>query len=80
MQEEIDQRTGEDRLVDFDDRDFLPYFECVMKEVLRWVIVTGCFLFALTYDRRFLSPELSDGDALSRLVSVPIIISDADQF
>ncbi|KAF9649726.1 cytochrome P450 [Thelephora ganbajun] len=38
MQEEIDQKTGKERLVDFDDRDSLPYFECVMREVLRW----GC--------------------------------------
>jgi hypothetical protein len=34
-QEEIDQKTGKDRLVDFDDRGSLPYFECVMKEVFR---------------------------------------------
>jgi len=38
VQEEIDQKTGKDRLVDFDDRDSLPYFECVLREVLRW----GC--------------------------------------
>jgi cytochrome P450 len=35
VQEEIDQKTGKERLVDFDDRDSLPYFECVLKEVLR---------------------------------------------
>ena len=33
--EEIDNRTGKERLVDFDDRDSLPYFECVLREVLR---------------------------------------------
>ncbi|KAF9645975.1 cytochrome P450 [Thelephora ganbajun] len=38
VREEIDQKTGKERLVDFDDRDSLPYFECVMKEVIRW----GC--------------------------------------
>lgn len=40
--DEIDQRTGKERLVDFDDRDSLPYFECVMKEVLRLVLTTNC--------------------------------------
>ena len=34
-QEEVDRKTGKERLVDFDDRDSLPYFECVLKEVLR---------------------------------------------
>jgi len=35
VQDEIDKKTGKERLVDFDDRDSLPYFECVLKEVLR---------------------------------------------
>lgn len=34
-QKEIDQVTGNDRLVDFEDRNSLPYFDCVLKEVLR---------------------------------------------
>ncbi|CCM02218.1 uncharacterized protein FIBRA_04298 [Fibroporia radiculosa] len=35
-QAEIDQAVGPSRLVDFDDRTSLPYFECVIKEVYRW--------------------------------------------
>ena len=35
VQKEIDKKTGKERLVDFDDRDSLPYFGCVLKEVLR---------------------------------------------
>jgi cytochrome P450 len=34
-QKEIDQVVGNDRLVEFDDRDSLPYFDYVLKEVLR---------------------------------------------
>ena len=34
-QKEIDQVIGNDRPVDFDDRDSLPYFDYVLKEVLR---------------------------------------------
>jgi hypothetical protein len=34
-QTEIDQVIGDDRLVDFDDQNSLPYFRCVFKEVLR---------------------------------------------
>lgn len=34
-QKEIDQVIGSGGLVDFDDRDSLPYFDCVFKEVLR---------------------------------------------
>ena len=46
-QAEIDQVTGSDRLLDFDDRESLPYFDCVVKEVLRYV------LFAQSY---FMNP------------------------
>ncbi|OBZ74506.1 O-methylsterigmatocystin oxidoreductase [Grifola frondosa] len=35
-QEEIDRVVGHDRLPDFDDRDALPYLECVLREVYRW--------------------------------------------
>ncbi|KAI0779913.1 cytochrome P450 [Fomes fomentarius] len=35
-QAEVDRVVGRERLVDFDDRENLPYVECVMKEVLRW--------------------------------------------
>ncbi len=34
-QAEVDHMVGRERLVDFDDRENLPYVECVMKEVLR---------------------------------------------
>ena len=34
--EEIDRVVGRDRLPTFQDRDNLPYVECVLKEVLRW--------------------------------------------
>ncbi|KAI0920236.1 hypothetical protein AcV5_010032 [Taiwanofungus camphoratus] len=34
-QEEIDRVIGSERLPDFDDREALPYLECVIKEVLR---------------------------------------------
>ncbi|KAH8093138.1 cytochrome P450 monooxygenase [Cristinia sonorae] len=35
-QEEIDSIVGPDRLPDWEDRDSLPYLNCVLKEVLRW--------------------------------------------
>jgi len=34
-QEEIDHVIGSDRLIDYDDKDSLPYFAAVLKEVLR---------------------------------------------
>lgn len=39
-QAEVDQVTGGSRLPDFNDRDSLPYLECVLKEVYRCVIFT----------------------------------------
>ncbi|GBE82456.1 Multifunctional cytochrome P450 monooxygenase af510 [Sparassis crispa] len=36
VQEEMDRVVGHSRLPDFDDRDSLPYLECVLKEVYRW--------------------------------------------
>lgn len=36
-QEEIDLVIGNDRLPDFDDRPALPYLECVVREVFRYV-------------------------------------------
>jgi cytochrome P450 len=35
-QAEIDEVIGRERLPDMDDRNSLPYVECVLKEVLRW--------------------------------------------
>lgn len=34
-QKEIDQVIGNDRLLDFDDQNSLPYFNCVLREALR---------------------------------------------
>ena len=49
-QEEIDKLTKRDRLVDFDDRDSLPYFECVMKEAVRYVLISRyIFVVCLRY-------------------------------
>ena len=36
--EEIDRVIGRDRLPDFNDRDSLPYLQCVMQEVFRYVV------------------------------------------
>jgi cytochrome P450 len=36
-QEEIDRVIGDGRLIDYDDKDSLPYFAAVLREVLRWV-------------------------------------------
>jgi len=35
-QEEIKRVIGEKRLPEFEDRESLPYIECLMQEVLRW--------------------------------------------
>ncbi|KAF4597797.1 hypothetical protein EYR40_008264 [Pleurotus pulmonarius] len=39
-QEEVDRVVGRDRLPTFEDRDSLPYIDCVIQEVLRWHPVT----------------------------------------
>ncbi|KAM5546017.1 hypothetical protein V8D89_000143 [Ganoderma adspersum] len=39
-QEELDSVIGKDRLPDFSDYDHLPYVRAVVKEVLRWHIVS----------------------------------------
>ncbi|CAL1697458.1 unnamed protein product [Somion occarium] len=36
LRDEMDRVVGTDRLPDFDDRDSLPYLECVIKELYRW--------------------------------------------
>lgn len=36
-QEELDRVTGGERLPTFDDRVELPYIDCIMKEVFRYV-------------------------------------------
>ncbi|OSX56954.1 hypothetical protein POSPLADRAFT_1158493 [Postia placenta MAD-698-R-SB12] len=35
-QAEVDRVVGQDRLPEFEDRESLPYLECVVKEVFRW--------------------------------------------
>ncbi|EKM61159.1 uncharacterized protein PHACADRAFT_134438 [Phanerochaete carnosa HHB-10118-sp] len=39
-QKQIDQVVGSDRLPSFDDRDDLPYVDCIVWECLRWNPVT----------------------------------------
>lgn len=38
-QKEIDQQIGRERLPNFNDRELLPYTECIMKEIMRSVYV-----------------------------------------
>ena len=35
-QEEMDRVVGLDRLPTIEDRDSLPYLECILKETYRW--------------------------------------------
>ena len=35
-QEEIDQGIGRDRMPTLEDRESLPYIDCILKETLRW--------------------------------------------
>ena len=39
-QSEIDAVVGPDRLPNFEDRPSLPYINAVLKEVMRWHLVT----------------------------------------
>ena len=39
-QEELDRVVGPDRLPDFSDRKRLPYLTALLKELLRWHVVT----------------------------------------
>ena len=43
-QEEIDAVVGTERLPTFDDRSNLPYIDCIMKEVHRFVKVVYSLL------------------------------------
>lgn len=51
-QAEIDRVIGPDRLPDFDDRESLPYLECIIREVYRSV-------FTSDYSLRLRSDPLS---------------------
>lgn len=37
-QAELDQVVGSDRLPDWDDREALPYLQCLIKEIYRCVL------------------------------------------
>ena len=39
-QEEIDRVVGPERLPEWEDRAALPYLDCLMKEVYRYVLFT----------------------------------------
>lgn len=39
-QAEIDRVVGKDRLPTYEDRTQLPYIECLVKEILRWKVVS----------------------------------------
>ena len=41
-QAEVDRVVGPGRLPDFEDRENLPYLECVLKEVFRYVVRSSC--------------------------------------
>ena len=41
-QEEIDRVVGKERLPTFEDRPSLPYIECVVREILRYVKPSRC--------------------------------------
>ena len=49
-QSEIDAVVGRDRLPDLNDRESLPYVQCVVNEVMRSVscqVQLGCFSICL---------------------------------
>ena len=75
--EEVDKLTKRERLVDFDDRDSLPYFERVMKEAFgeHQQTTIGCSLWELTTDAFCLLMSnfaFVDGRALFYLVCVSL--------
>jgi cytochrome P450 len=39
-QAELDAVVGRDRLPDFNDRDNLPYVDALLRETLRWQVIT----------------------------------------
>ncbi|KAG1879755.1 cytochrome P450 [Suillus subluteus] len=49
-QAEIDAVVGPDRLPSFADRDYLPYTEALVKEVLRWNVIALISAHCVTND------------------------------
>ena len=47
-QAEIDAVVGQGRLPDFTDRDSLPFIDCLVKEVMRYVAGDSCKAETLT--------------------------------
>lgn len=45
-QAEIDEAIGRERLPMITDRKSIPYIDCIMKEVFRYVIALGVSVFA----------------------------------
>ncbi|CCM01420.1 uncharacterized protein FIBRA_03471 [Fibroporia radiculosa] len=84
-QAEVDRVTGGSRLPDFDDRDSMPYLECVLKEVYRW----GCPLplgvpHRLTEDDEYDGHHLPAGSTIIPNIWVmtrkPEIYPDPERF
>lgn len=46
-QAELDAVIGPNRLPEFGDRPSLPYIQAVIKETLRWQMVTPCGMYLL---------------------------------
>lgn len=58
-QEEIDRVIGHARLPTMEDRTYMPYIECVVKEALRWNIIVPAgawlvFFFTHQYIHRLI--------------------------
>ena len=60
-QDEMDTVVGTERLPEWDDRESLPYLECILKEILR--LASSLRVLSLTAD-----DDLTDGMFLFLLV------------
>jgi cytochrome P450 len=52
-QEELDRVLGKGRFPDFSDAESLPYIAAMVKEIIRWSVITpfgSCPFFVTTYD------------------------------
>lgn len=66
-QAEIDRVVGNDRLPNFDDRAELPYIECLVKEILRWKVVSPMGIVHLSSSFSFKVLKYSSQQYLIRL-------------